>query len=216
MGAPGSGKGTLAGRIVKDYGLKHFSSGDLMRKHIADKTRVSTVILSSPSLRRGTGNLGSLFPISHALRFPSPSPSINLPSNRKLLPLHSHSSQLQFPCAGIGMQLKPYMDKGALVPDELACRLVLAGVTDIEHGGLSWLLDGSSKPTIHSYCISPFIIRFALEHWLVRIRKQAIIALRLMDRYLYITKPNMFYGTSPKLPGWVGNCMLQFDSVFYN
>ncbi len=47
-------------------------------------------------------------------------------------------------CEVIGKQLKPFVEKGALVPDELACRLVLAGVTDIEKGGKSWLLDGSS------------------------------------------------------------------------
>ena len=38
MGAPGSGKGTIATRIAKDFGMKHISSGDLLRKQIMDKT----------------------------------------------------------------------------------------------------------------------------------------------------------------------------------
>ena len=37
-GAPGSGKGTISARIVKDFGFKHLSSGDVMRKNIVDKT----------------------------------------------------------------------------------------------------------------------------------------------------------------------------------
>ncbi|CAL1532205.1 unnamed protein product [Lymnaea stagnalis] len=38
MGAPGSGKGTISARIVQDFGVKHLSSGDLLRKQIHDKT----------------------------------------------------------------------------------------------------------------------------------------------------------------------------------
>ncbi|KAK0069848.1 GTP:AMP phosphotransferase AK3, mitochondrial-like [Biomphalaria glabrata] len=38
MGAPGSGKGTISSRIVHDFGVKHISSGDLLRKQIQDKT----------------------------------------------------------------------------------------------------------------------------------------------------------------------------------
>ena len=37
-GAPGSGKGTISARIVKDFGFKHLSSGDVMRKNIVEKT----------------------------------------------------------------------------------------------------------------------------------------------------------------------------------
>jgi len=40
MGAPGSGKGTISERIVRDFGLKHLSSGDLLRSQILDKTEV--------------------------------------------------------------------------------------------------------------------------------------------------------------------------------
>ncbi|CAG5116456.1 unnamed protein product [Candidula unifasciata] len=38
MGAPGSGKGTISARIVQDFGVKHISSGDLLRKHVNEKT----------------------------------------------------------------------------------------------------------------------------------------------------------------------------------
>lgn len=39
-GAPGSGKGTISARIVKDFAFKHLSSGDVMRKNIMDKTGI--------------------------------------------------------------------------------------------------------------------------------------------------------------------------------
>lgn len=38
VGAPGSGKGTISNWIVRDFGLKHVSSGDLLRVHIKDGT----------------------------------------------------------------------------------------------------------------------------------------------------------------------------------
>lgn len=38
MGPPGSGKGTIAKRIVKDFGMKHIASGDVLRKHVGLKT----------------------------------------------------------------------------------------------------------------------------------------------------------------------------------
>ena len=33
-GAPGSGKGTLSSRLVKDFNFKHVSSGDLLRQEV--------------------------------------------------------------------------------------------------------------------------------------------------------------------------------------
>lgn len=38
MGAPGSGKGTQAAMICKAHGLPHISTGDILRKNIADGT----------------------------------------------------------------------------------------------------------------------------------------------------------------------------------
>ena len=38
MGAPGSGKGTQAQRLVDHYGIPHVSTGDILRRHLADGT----------------------------------------------------------------------------------------------------------------------------------------------------------------------------------
>jgi len=38
LGAPGSGKGTIASRIVKTYGMPHIVVGDLLRQHIQQKS----------------------------------------------------------------------------------------------------------------------------------------------------------------------------------
>jgi len=38
LGAPGSGKGTIASRIVKSYGVPHIVVGDLLRQHIQQKS----------------------------------------------------------------------------------------------------------------------------------------------------------------------------------
>ncbi|XP_020917707.1 GTP:AMP phosphotransferase AK3, mitochondrial [Exaiptasia diaphana] len=40
MGPPGSGKGTVSERIVRDFGLDHLSSGDLLRSHIQNNTDI--------------------------------------------------------------------------------------------------------------------------------------------------------------------------------
>lgn len=40
LGAPGSGKGTISSRIVKDLKLNHLSSGDLLRSNIQNKTEL--------------------------------------------------------------------------------------------------------------------------------------------------------------------------------
>jgi adenylate kinase len=40
LGAPGSGKGTIANRIVKNFKVSHLSSGDLLRSHINNKTEL--------------------------------------------------------------------------------------------------------------------------------------------------------------------------------
>lgn len=40
LGAPGSGKGTISSRIVRDFGLTHLASGDILRSHILNKTEL--------------------------------------------------------------------------------------------------------------------------------------------------------------------------------
>jgi len=40
LGAPGSGKGTIAKRIVTDFDMKFISSGDILRGHVAQKTDI--------------------------------------------------------------------------------------------------------------------------------------------------------------------------------
>lgn len=42
IGAPASGKGTVSGRIVKNFNLKHISSGDILRQNIEDKTTLGS------------------------------------------------------------------------------------------------------------------------------------------------------------------------------
>jgi 2-phosphoglycerate kinase len=38
LGAPGSGKGTIAKRIVTDFELKYVVSGDILRSQVKQKT----------------------------------------------------------------------------------------------------------------------------------------------------------------------------------
>lgn len=38
FGAPGSGKGTQSDKLIDKYGLHHISTGELLRKHIAEGT----------------------------------------------------------------------------------------------------------------------------------------------------------------------------------
>jgi adenylate kinase len=44
IGAPGAGKGTQAAHIAERFGLIHISSGDLLRKHMADGTRIGRAV----------------------------------------------------------------------------------------------------------------------------------------------------------------------------
>lgn len=46
MGPPGSGKGTVSSRITKTFGLKHLSSGDLLRSNIKSKTELGLLMKS--------------------------------------------------------------------------------------------------------------------------------------------------------------------------
>jgi len=44
IGAPGAGKGTQAVRIAERFGVTHLSSGDLLRRHVADQTSIGRQI----------------------------------------------------------------------------------------------------------------------------------------------------------------------------
>ncbi|MBN3320908.1 KAD3 phosphotransferase, partial [Atractosteus spatula] len=46
MGPPGSGKGTISDRISKSFGLKHLSSGDVLRANIKAKTEIGLLMKS--------------------------------------------------------------------------------------------------------------------------------------------------------------------------
>lgn len=43
FGAPGSGKGTQSEKLIKEYGLHHISTGELLREHIANGTHLGKV-----------------------------------------------------------------------------------------------------------------------------------------------------------------------------
>ena len=81
LGAPGSGKGTIAGNLAAaNSNLKHVSSGDLLRGAVAKGTAA-------------------------------------------------------------GVEAKAYMDRGALVPDELIARMIKDVIAETE-GDVTMLLDG--------------------------------------------------------------------------
>lgn len=42
LGAPGSGKGTHGIRIAERYGVPHLSTGDLLRAHVAESTKLGS------------------------------------------------------------------------------------------------------------------------------------------------------------------------------
>lgn len=51
FGAPGSGKGTQSARIAQTFGLEHVSTGDILRKEIADQTSLG--ILAQDYIKEG-------------------------------------------------------------------------------------------------------------------------------------------------------------------
>ena len=46
LGAPGSGKGTISSRIIKEFRINHLSSGDLLRENISNKTAIGLNVQS--------------------------------------------------------------------------------------------------------------------------------------------------------------------------
>lgn len=80
FGPPGSGKGTQSEKIILSYGLKHLSTGDLLRSEIAQQTE-------------------------------------------------------------LGLEAKKFMDKGALVPDEVVIGMINSAI-DQNEGVKGFLFDG--------------------------------------------------------------------------
>ena len=44
IGAPGAGKGTQAGLLAERFNITHISSGDLLRRHVRDRTSIGQTI----------------------------------------------------------------------------------------------------------------------------------------------------------------------------
>jgi adenylate kinase len=44
IGAPGAGKGTQAVRIAEHFGIPHISSGELLRRHVAEGTSIGRMV----------------------------------------------------------------------------------------------------------------------------------------------------------------------------
>jgi adenylate kinase len=44
IGPPGCGKGTQAVHIAQHYGIEHISSGDLLRRHVAERTSIGRAV----------------------------------------------------------------------------------------------------------------------------------------------------------------------------
>jgi adenylate kinase len=49
IGPPGCGKGTQAARLAEHYGVEHISSGDLLRRHVAERTSIGRAVEQSIS-----------------------------------------------------------------------------------------------------------------------------------------------------------------------
>ena len=104
-GAPGSGKGTISSRIARDFGLVHLSSGDLLRQHVEQGSK-------------------------------------------------------------LGVKAKDYIDKGALVPDELMLELMINEIEQLSNK--SWLLDGRQS-------FSTFLLYFPQSSLIILPRKKRML-----------------------------------------
>jgi adenylate kinase len=51
IGPPGAGKGTQAVRIAEHFGIPHISSGELLRRHVAEGTSIGRMVQAK--MRRG-------------------------------------------------------------------------------------------------------------------------------------------------------------------
>ena len=96
LGAPGSGKGSQCKWITRDYNVPHISTGDILRKNIADGTE-------------------------------------------------------------LGIEAKSYMDKGALVPDELVVNILKARISESDCKEKGFLLDGFPRTIAQAKVLDEFL-----------------------------------------------------------
>ena len=123
IGAPGAGKGTQAIRMAEHFGITHISSGDLLRKHIAEKTSLGTSI-------RGYVERGDLVPdqiVMDMLR--KPVVAANKSGGYVLdgFPRTVHQAQAAYLAAkdlGVAVQVAAHLD---VDHDELVRRMLSRG-----------------------------------------------------------------------------------------
>lgn len=96
LGAPGSGKGSQCKWITRDYNVPHISTGDILRKNIAEGTE-------------------------------------------------------------LGKEAKSYMDKGALVPDELVINLLKNRLEEADCKENGFLLDGFPRTIDQAIALEEYL-----------------------------------------------------------
>jgi adenylate kinase len=123
IGAPGAGKGTQAVRIAEHFGVAHISSGDLLRRHIAEGTSIGRAV-------RGYVERGDLVPdgiVLDMLRKPVVAASLSRGYVLDGFPRTVQQAQAGYPTArdlGAAVQVAVHVD----VPTEdLVPRLLARG-----------------------------------------------------------------------------------------
>jgi adenylate kinase len=123
IGAPGAGKGTQALRLAEHFGITHISSGDLLRKHIADQTSLGTSV-------RGYVERGDLVPdqiVMDMLRKPVVAATKNGGYVLDGFPRTVHQAEAAYLAArdlGVAVQVAAHLD---VDHDELVRRLLSRG-----------------------------------------------------------------------------------------
>jgi adenylate kinase len=123
IGAPGAGKGTQAIRLAEHFGITHISSGDLLRKHIADQTSLGASI-------RGYVERGDLVPdqiVMDMLRKPVVAANANGGYVLDGFPRTVHQAEAAYLAArdlGVAVQVAAHLD---VDQDELVRRLLSRG-----------------------------------------------------------------------------------------
>lgn len=137
LGPPGSGKGTIATRIVKTFHLNHLSSGDLFRAQIS----------------KGTD---------------------------------------------FGLAAKKFIDRGALVPDDVTIKLVLNELRGLSKQ--SWLLDGFPRTLHQTESLMQHEQLDTVVH--LNIPFQTIID-RIRERWVHLPSGRIYHNTfnPPRTPG---------------